>query len=486
MTTKRLASSTARSSRKENALNTNTRTGTKITTPRSHSTPISKVSLPIKRKLATTKASLLYPTATELYVEVTNKRKPTEQELARKRLVSSTFPASLPCRENELEEIHLHLRNALLQRAGCCLYVSGVPGTGKTATINQVIQRLQQEASTPTVNASGQIEQFRYVEINGLKLTDPKQVYVSLWRAMNDAQHMKISSQKALEHLEAYFTMPSASVGTKMMNIVVMDELDILINRSQSVIYNFFEWPNRFGSNLIVVAIANTMDLPERLLCNKVSSRLGLRRVNFQPYTHVQLVKIIHTRLAELLGGTFDRDAIELCSRKVSAVSGDARKALAICHRATELAEKKSENVKVTMELIHTAMKEMYLSSGAATLQRCSFHQKLFVISMLRCFKRDSTVETSLVNIIDFHGQLCRVHQHQHPYLLSSSTLSLSDMLSIALYLNSCKCILLEGGRAELFSRVRLYLNEEEVHRILISSDPLFKKILTVQTGTSS
>ena len=54
-----------------------------------------------------------------------------------------------------------------------------------------------------------------------------------------------------------------------------MDELDLLVTKKQTVMYNFFEWPNRPNSKLVVIAIANTMDLPERILTNKVSSRLG-------------------------------------------------------------------------------------------------------------------------------------------------------------------------------------------------------------------
>jgi Cdc6-like AAA superfamily ATPase len=54
-----------------------------------------------------------------------------------------------------------------------------------------------------------------------------------------------------------------------------MDELDLLVTSKQTVMYNFFEWPNWLHSRLIVVAVANTMDLPERMLSNKVSSRLG-------------------------------------------------------------------------------------------------------------------------------------------------------------------------------------------------------------------
>lgn len=55
----------------------------------------------------------------------------------------------------------------------------------------------------------------------------------------------------------------------------MLDELDQMVTRKQEVMYNFFEWPNRPASKLIIVAIANTMDLPEKMLTNKISSRLG-------------------------------------------------------------------------------------------------------------------------------------------------------------------------------------------------------------------
>jgi origin recognition complex subunit 1 len=56
---------------------------------------------------------------------------------------------------------------------------------------------------------------------------------------------------------------------------VLMDELDQLVTKNQSVMYNFFNWPGLRHSRLIVLAVANTMDLPERTLSNKISSRLG-------------------------------------------------------------------------------------------------------------------------------------------------------------------------------------------------------------------
>jgi hypothetical protein len=60
------------------------------------------------------------------------------------------------------------------------------------------------------------------------------------------------------------------------ISIVLMDELDQLVTTKQDVVYNFFNWPNLVGSKLIVLAVANTHDLPERTLSAKVRSRLGM------------------------------------------------------------------------------------------------------------------------------------------------------------------------------------------------------------------
>lgn len=51
-------------------------------------------------------------------------------------------------------------------------------------------------------------------------------------------------------------------------------QLDLLWTRKQTVMYNIFDWPTRPHAKLIVLAIANTMDLPERIMLNRVASRL--------------------------------------------------------------------------------------------------------------------------------------------------------------------------------------------------------------------
>ena len=70
----------------------------------------------------------------------------------------------------------------------------------------------------------------------------------------------------------SYGTGRSAQGG---YSVVLMDELDQLMTAKQDVVYNFFNWPTLAGSKLVVLAVANTMDLPERVMSGRVRSRLG-------------------------------------------------------------------------------------------------------------------------------------------------------------------------------------------------------------------
>ena len=58
------------------------------------------------------------------------------------------------------------------------MYISGVPGTGKTATVHEVIRSLVRG------HEDGELPSFRYLEINGMKLTEPRHAYVEILKVI--------------------------------------------------------------------------------------------------------------------------------------------------------------------------------------------------------------------------------------------------------------------------------------------------------------
>lgn len=352
------------------------------------------------------------------YVEVdkgvldldSNTDKSTEQLLleAKKALGIGTKLKSLPCREEEFYQLYNGLESSINSNQGCCIYVSGTPGVGKTATIREVIKQL---SAKMTIDNNGK-KMFYYLEINGLKLIKPQQAYEILWKKISGNV---ASSNASLDYLQQYFEDQEDS---ELPLVVLLDELDQIVTKNQSVMYNFFNWPTYLNSKLIVIAVANTMDLPERLLTNKISSRLGLSRIQFTSYSYLQLSEIIKHRLEEISKSNdkliIAKDAIEFASRKVASVSGDARRSLMICVRAVEIAEaefKKNKKLKpdndhdnkytVTIMHIMKAVNEASSSPIIGYLNSLPFLSKLVLACIMIKKKRNGIAEISIGEIFD-------------------------------------------------------------------------------------
>merc|ERR1719224_195734 len=74
--------------------------------------------------------------------------------------------------------------------------------------------------------------------------------------------------------------------------VLLIDEVDCLVTPTQSVLYKVFDWLGMPNARLVLTAISNTMDLPERLL-PRVASRFHIERVDFSPYSRSQLYEIL-------------------------------------------------------------------------------------------------------------------------------------------------------------------------------------------------
>ncbi|XP_026521449.1 origin recognition complex subunit 1 [Notechis scutatus] len=365
-------------------------------------------------------------------------------EEARMRLHVSAVPEALPCREKEFQDICNFIESKLLDGTGGCMYISGVPGTGKTATVYEVIHYLQQAAENE------EIPSFQFIEINGMKLTDPHQAYVLILKLLTG---QKTTANHAAELLKKMF----CTSGSKRKTLVlVVDELDLLWTRKQNVMYNLFDWPTQKNAKLIVLAIANTMDLPERIMMKRVASRLGLTRMSFQPYTYKQLQLIISSRINQLKA--FEEDAVQFISRKVAALSGDARRCLDICRRSTEICEldsKRGVSGLVNMEHVMQAVDEMFSSPYINAMRNASLQEQIFLKATIAEFHRSGLEEATIQQIFHQHIALCRIEGLPTP--------TVSDIMAISSRLSACKLLLAESHAKYLSMRIRLNVSQNDV-----------------------
>ena len=138
-------------------------------------------------------------------------------------------------------------------------------------------------------------------------------------------------------------------------------------------------------------------------------------------------MKVIQSRLEGVPGNIVDPDAVQFASRKVAAVSGDARRALDICRRAVEIAESEtlsreplldtpSKKIKdsqatprglekrfgkVTISTIKQAINETTSSPLQQCLRSLPLSSKMFLAATLARLRRTGIGESVLGEVIE-------------------------------------------------------------------------------------
>ncbi|KAE8444988.1 hypothetical protein EG329_013994 [Mollisiaceae sp. DMI_Dod_QoI] len=269
---------------------------------------------------------------------------------ARQLFTRSSEPGRLIGRETEREELSTFIQNGVDRTSGGCTYVSGPPGTGKSAMVNEVTESFEESA----------LLQKAY--INCMSMKTSKDLYGKLLETF--CEGVDVMEGDELKALQTIF-VPRKK--TKSIYLVTLDEIDHVLSLDLEILYKLFEWSLQKSSHLILIGIANALDLTDRFLPRLKARNLKPQLLPFLPYNATQIKTVITTRLKSLLAADSPTPeyipflhpaAIELCSRKVSSQTGDLRKAFDICRRAIDLIEAE------TKQKHETALKQQILQDS--------------------------------------------------------------------------------------------------------------------------
>ncbi|KAI0175537.1 cell division control protein Cdc6 [Hypoxylon sp. FL1284] len=246
---------------------------------------------------------------------------------ARQLFSRSADPGQLIGRDDERAQLKGFLQRCSKSNPSGCIYVSGPPGTGKSAMVNEVTQELAEKGTV------------KKAYINCMSIKSSKDLYGTLLDQVCDEPD--ITESDAAATVEKLFIPRKKSAD---VYLVTLDEIDHILTLDLESLYRLFEWSMQKSSRLVLIGIANALDLTDRFLPRLKSRNLKPVLLPFLPYSAAQIKTIITTRLKSLVpeGSPLPfihPAAVELCCRKVSSQTGDLRKAFEICRRAIDLVE---------------------------------------------------------------------------------------------------------------------------------------------------
>ncbi|KAK7506241.1 hypothetical protein BaRGS_00002353 [Batillaria attramentaria] len=330
-----------------------------------------------------------------------------------KQRLHTAKPDLLVGRDQEVSEIKRFLKTHLEKQSAGSLYISGAPGTGKTAALLHIIDDFKSQY------------QCAIGYLNCMTVKDSASVYRKLHTELSGKASAAGRTAKDMEKLVT---------STRDSLILVLDEIDQLDSKNQDVLYRIFEWPYLNNSKLILIGVANALDLTDRIL-PRLQAKPHCRPVllHFAPYTRDQITAIITNRLTQCKDGdaVIENSAIQFCARKVSAVAGDMRKALDVCRRAVEMVESeiRSQQVlrvtdcnspsksrpavkKIGISHISKVLSEVYGSSvQAQQSEGVPLQQKLMVCTLLLVVKSGKFKEVQLGKVYESYCKVCRRQQ---------------------------------------------------------------------------
>ena len=324
----------------------------------------------------------------------------------RRTLTIDYVPEKLSFRDEETKTVAQTLSVVLKGARPSNLLLFGKPGTGKTAVVKNVVQRLHKKAkdlgievTVPFVNAktanTGYKVLYEIAEDMGINNEEEKKLQVHF-----TGLSMGEATDRILDFIQKK---------KKLHVVLIIDEVDSLVDRNgDGILYNFTRANERIsqGGFISLIGVSNSLTFKDKL-DPRVRSSLSEEEMVFNPYTVEQLQKILTDRVKlafndDVISGA----AINLCAAMAGKENGDARKAIDLLRVAAEIAERE-RSTNVGEKHIRLAQEKIEKDTNYEVLKNSTTHTKIVILAILKS-KNGNTGE-----VYEIYSSLCNNAEHE-------------------------------------------------------------------------
>ncbi len=252
----------------------------------------------------------------------------------RNALESTYIPEELPHRDNEIRLIAEKTACALSGDTPSNFLCYGRTGTGKTATIRYVSQKLAQQI----IN-----NKPWWIYINCNLVSTPYRILAHIYNTISGREKIPPTGLPKDVIFKKLLGLLDQKLGSTIC-FLVLDEIDILIEKTggNEILYLL----TRLNENLdscraSLIGISNKLKF-KQILDPRVLSSLGKEPpIVFHPYNAKQLGDILLERAkVAFYDNVLNDEVIHLCAALAAKEDGDARKALQLLKKAGDIAAK--------------------------------------------------------------------------------------------------------------------------------------------------